>query len=361
MRRVTHEAGPPVNSGAVAGGGGYWQSLRSVPMSPGDAEGIDLRALVYDRFGTADELRIDEVERPAPGPGEVLVRVHAASLNSWDVDNLFGRPKVLFLFQSRPKLRVLGADMSGIVEAVGEGVTAFRPGDGVMGDISECRWGGFADYAVACTRALILKPVDMNFIEAAALPQAGLLAWQAMRDWPMGPGKRVLINGGGGGVGTFALRLASARGAHVTGVDSATKAGLMRDCGADETIDYRQQDYTSAPARFDFILDMVAHRPARAYRRALKPGGRFSVVGGGLGRILAVALTGRLFAGREDRQLSVLVLRPNGPDIEELTRLHAEGVRPEIGHVMPLEQGPEAFRMLAAGEARGKIVLEIAR
>lgn len=258
-----------------------------------------MRAVVCSAYGMPEQLRLTEVARPVPKAGEVLIRVKAASLNSWDWDLLRGQPFLVRLGGLlRPPYPILGADVAGVVEAAGEGVTRFAVGDAVFGDLSGANWGGFAEYVAAPEAALAAIPAGVSFEAAAATPQAGLLAWQGLR-WKgeVQPGDKVLINGGGGGAGTFAIQLAKRAGAEVTGVDRAEKAELMRSVGADRVIDYAVTDYTAEGERYDLILDMVAARPLAHYRRALSPRSRFVMVGGKTSTILTVALGDDIEAG----------------------------------------------------------------
>lgn len=238
-----------------------------------------MRAVVYDRYGPPEQvLRLEDVDQPPVGEHDVLVRVRAASVNSWDCDNLLGRPLLSRAGWgiSRPRHRVLGADVAGDVVAVGGSVTRFRPGDQVFGDLSGSGWGGFAEFASAREDALERKPPELGYEQAAAMPQAGVMALQAVgRDaGRRAMARRVLVNGAGGGVGTFAIQLARASGADVTGVDSTAKLDLMRSLGAETVIDYTSEDLGSLPDRFDLIVDVIARRSMSVYRRLLAPGGR---------------------------------------------------------------------------------------
>ena len=199
-----------------------------------------MKAIVYERYGSPDDLELKDVEKPVPRDNEVLVQVHAASVNSWDWEQLIGTLQGRLGGPFRPKNKILGADIAGRVEAVGKDVTKFMPGDEVFGDLSACGWGGFAEYVCAAENALVLKPAAMSFEQAAAIPQAGLLALQGLRDTgKIRQGQKVLINGAGGGVGSFAIQIAKMHGTEVTGVDSAEKQDAMREFGADHVIDYR--------------------------------------------------------------------------------------------------------------------------
>ena len=218
-----------------------------------------MKAIVCTKYGSPDVLQLKEVAKPIPEDNEVLVEVHAASVNDWDWGLLRGKPFLnrLLFGLLKPKIKILGSDIAGRVEAVGRNVKQFQPGDEVFGDISGCGWGGFAEYVCARENALALKPASMTFEEAAAVPQAAVLALQGLRDkGQIQPGQKVLINGAGGGVGTFAVQIAKSFGAEVTGVDSTRKLDMVRSIGADHVIDYTQEDFTQSGQRYDLILDV---------------------------------------------------------------------------------------------------------
>jgi NADPH:quinone reductase-like Zn-dependent oxidoreductase len=323
-----------------------------------------MNAVVYDTYGSPDLLRLEEIDQPKPGDDDVMVRVHAASVNSWDWDNLRGalpaRAAGWGLF--RPKHRVLGADIAGRVEAVGKNVRRFRPGDEVFGDLCECGWGGFAEYACASENALALKPRGTTFEQAAAIPQAGGMALQGVRDYGrIQAGQKVLINGAGGGVGTFAIQLAKARGAEVTGVDNAKKLDLMRSLGADHVIDYTTQDFARGGQRYDVILDVTAHRSMVDYARALSPTGVYVVFGGETARILQLLLVGSwLTLTRSRKKMMILIYRPN-QNLECWNELFESGqVRPVIDRTYPLRDTAAALRRLGEGNVL-KVVVTVSR
>ena len=247
-----------------------------------------MKAVVYERYGAPDVLRVEDVPIPAPATGQVRVKVAATSVNLSDWEGLRGSPAYARIGGLRlPAHRTLGSDIAGVVDEVGEGVTRFRPGDEVYGD-NLAMMGGFAEYALAPESTLALKPVQLTFAEASTIPQAGAIALQGMQS--VVGGSRVLINGAGGGSGSFAIQLAKRLGAHVTGVDNATKQDFMRMVGADEVVDYRLDDFTRTAQPYDFILDLVAHRSVFALRRALAPAAPIvrRWVGAALLRVLTV-------------------------------------------------------------------------
>jgi NADPH:quinone reductase-like Zn-dependent oxidoreductase len=289
----------------------------------------------------------------------VLVRVHAASLNEWDWSALHGRPWInRFIFGlSKPSRQILGTDIAGIVERVGAKITRFKPGDAVMGDLSGT-WGAFADFVCARELQLRPKPEGLSFEQAAALPQAGLLAWQALRDFKLlTPGKSLLINGAGGGVGTFAIQIAKSRGVHVIAVDAPAKMAALRALGADEVIDYTRDDFTTHTARYDHILDVRTTRPLRAYAHALKQDGVYVTVGGDLDRLFQIYLTGSWRSRSSRKHLRLLALQAN-EGLDELCAMFASGVlKPVIDRTFPLPKTADAFRHYGTAPFVGKIVV----
>jgi NADPH:quinone reductase-like Zn-dependent oxidoreductase len=321
-----------------------------------------MRAWIFSKYGGPDGLIFGNLPRPEPEANEALIKVEAASLNSWDWELLRGVPfanrAVFGLF--RPKrINVLGCDVAGIVEATGKDVTTLKPGDAVYGDLSGGRWGGFAEYTCGREDQLVLKPAQMSFVDAAAMPQAGVLALQGLRDVGMvKAGQRVLLNGAGGGVGTQGLQLAKHWGAQVTCVDHGDKLQLLEHLGADRVIDYTQEDFTSAPEAYDVVLDVVTNRPASHYRRVLSPGGCLVMVGGEVPRMTRLALWNLVSSGVTHKRLALLLHKPNPKDLEELSRLYVAGrLKPVIGARYPIEDVPEALASLGGGKALGKLVI----
>ena len=320
-----------------------------------------MKAVVYSRYGPPETLRLADVAKPVPADDEVLIKIHAVSVNRSDWEGLIGEPlyaRLGGLF--RPSRPILGSDIAGRVESVGKAHAQFRPGDAVFGDILG-RLGGFAEYVCARGNALTLKPAGLTFAQAAALPQAAVIALQGIRDkGRIQPGQRILINGAGGGAGAFALQLAKLTGAEVTGVDNAGKLDFMRGLGADHVIDYAREDYTAGGERYDFILDLVAYRSAFAYARALRPGGSFYVVGGSAATLLQVVLLGPLIRRVRGKRVGVLMVRPNRADLIAAAELVQTGrLNPMIDRRYPLSQVPEALRYLGDGHAQGKLVIDV--
>ena len=320
-----------------------------------------MKAMVYDRFGPPDVLKLKELQIPVPGENEVLLKIHAASINSWDWDLLRGKPVLSRIDGGvfRPGHRILGCDVAGTVMTAGAGVVRLKPGDEVFGDLSGGGWGGFAEYACASADMLALKPPRLSFQQAAAIPQAAVLALQGLRfAGELSHGQSLLINGAGGGVGTFAVQMARHLGAEVTGVDRGIKLDTLNSLGADYVIDYTREDFTRGGRRYDKIIDVTAVRSPFEYRRSLNPGGVAAVIGGTTGSIFATLLLGPL-AGKAGRNRIGLVLhRPNLGDLEYCTELWGKGkVVPVIDTVFPLSEAAEAFCRFGTGDAIGKIVI----
>ncbi|KGE20271.1 alcohol dehydrogenase [Paenibacillus wynnii] len=321
-----------------------------------------MTAMVYDTYGLPEVLRLEKVDVPAPQDHEVLIEIHAASVNSWDWDLLRGKPYITRLGSLRkPRYRILGADIAGRVVAVGAAATRFRPGDEVFGDLSGCGWGGFAEYVCASEEALTPKPAGLSFEQAAAIPQAAVLALQGMRDkGNLQKGHRVLINGCGGGVGTFAVQYAKWIGAEVTGVDSTGKLDMLRVIGADYVLDYTKVDFTASGLKYDLILDVVGNRSVVALKRALKSGGTYVMVGGSIHRILLALLAAPLSAWLERKTIALLVHKPNHEDQMVWKALVEAGqVVPVIDRQYPLSDTAQALRDLGEGRAKGKIVVSM--
>ncbi|HEY8544375.1 MAG TPA: NAD(P)-dependent alcohol dehydrogenase [Acidimicrobiales bacterium] len=315
-----------------------------------------MKAVVQDRYGGPEVLRVEDVPVPEPGPGQVRVKVAATSVNLSDWEGLVGSPGYARLGGLRaPRRPTPGSDIAGWVDAVGEGVTGFAVGDEVYGDNLGLK-GGFAELAVAPATALAPKPEGLSFAEASTIPQAGPIALQGTA--AAAPGMRVLVNGGGGGSGSFAIQLARRAGAHVTAVDNAAKLDFMRSVGAHEVIDHRAQDFTRGRPGYHLILDLVAHRSVFAYRRALAPGGRYLCVGGSVRALLRI-LTGGFVVGRlTARRMGVLVVRAGPERFAPLADLCVAGhVKIHIDRTYPLEETAAALTRVGTGAALGKVVV----
>jgi len=315
-----------------------------------------VKAVVYDRYGGPDVLRLDDVPTPSPGAGEVLVRVEATSVNLSDWECLRGSPAYARIGGLRsPARRTLGSDIAGKVEAVGDGVTRFRAGDEVYGDNLALK-GGFAEYVVAPASVLAHKPSALTFAQASTVPQGGAIALQGTR-WAR-PGARVLVNGAGGGSGAFAVQLAKRAGAHVTGVDNDRKLDFMRSVGADEVLDHTTDDFTRTSRPYDLVLDLVAHRSVLAYRRAVSRGGRYRCVGGSVGTLLRVLTVGSLVGTLSGRSLGVLAVKQGPAHFEPLAELCVEGeVAIHVDRTFTLDEVPAALAHVGEGRALGKVVV----
>ena len=322
-----------------------------------------MKAIVYSEYGSPDVLQVKEVERPIPKDDEVLVKVHAASINSWDWDMLTGRPFEYRLFSGilKPtKTNILGSDIAGRIEAVGRNIKQFHPGDNVFGDLSSGSWGGFAEYVCARESEVKLKPASMTFEEAAATPQASILALQGLNEKSeILPGQRILINGAGGGVGTFAIQMAKSYGAEVTGVDSTGKLEMMSSLGADYVIDYTKEDFTKNGKSYDLILDVKTDRSVFDYWRALNYNGIYITVGGRSIRILQLVFVGSLISMIGSKQLTLIMHNPN-KDLNTIKELFESGkIQPVVDRCFPLNETAEAFQYYGEGHFKGKIVITV--
>lgn len=321
-----------------------------------------MKAVVMKRYGPPEVLALRDVATPTPKPDEVMVRVHAASVNDWDWALLHGVPLATRMLSGlfTPKVQIIGCDIAGRVEAVGADVKAFRPGDEVYGDLCQCGFGAFAEYACAPEEGLIHKPARMSFEQAAAIPQAGMLAVQGLIDvGRIQPGQTLLLNGAGGGVGTFALQIARLFQADVTVVDKASKLEMLRAMGADHAIDYRQEDFTKTRKRYDLVLDAKSSRSPFAYARALNPGGAYVTVGGDISRLLQTLVLGPLIRRMYGKQTRVVALKPN-KDLAYMNTLFEAGtLEPVIDGLYDLADTAKAFRRFGTGEHRGKIIVTL--
>lgn len=317
-----------------------------------------MKAIVYEKYGTPDVLQLKEAAKPVPGEDEVLVKVHAASINDWDLGLLYGDFINRMLNGLRkPRRNILGSDIAGKIETVGKKVKRFKAGDDVYGDLSG-QWGGFAEYVCAPEKSLSLKPAAMSFEEAAAIPQAAMLAVQGLIDkGKIKQAQKVLINGAGGGVGTFAIQIAKLYGAEVTGVDKATKLEMLRSIGFDHVIDYTKEDFTKNGKAYDLILDAKTNRSAFDYTRSLNRNGVYVTVGGSIGHLLQVLILAPLIRMIQSKHLRIVALKPN-KDLAFMNDLFEKGkVRTVIDGPYRLDQLGEAFRHFAKADHKGKIVI----
>ncbi len=320
-----------------------------------------MKAIVYTKYGGPDVLVATEVATPAPADDEMLVKIHAVSVNRSDWEGLTGKPfYARFGGLLRPFQPILGSDVAGRVEMVGRAYPQFQPGDAVFGEMADYH-GGFAEYVCTRGKAWALKPAGLTFEQAAAIPQAGVIAVQGIRDkGQVQPGQHVLINGAGGGAGSFAVQLAKLYGAEVTGVDNTGKLDFIRSLGADHVIDYAREDFTKTGQQYDMILDLIAHRSVFAYQRALKPNGRYFAVGGSLGTLLQILLLGPWIRRNTDKHIHVLAVHRNQQDLVFMTELCESGkVITVIDRRYALSEVPEALRYLGQGHVRGKVVITV--
>jgi NADPH:quinone reductase-like Zn-dependent oxidoreductase len=323
-----------------------------------------MKAIVLTRYGPPEVLRLEDIEKPEPGAGEVLVKVRATAVNDWDWCFVRGKPRIYRLMMGlfRPKVSVLGVEVAGTIEAVGDGATRFRSGDDVYGDISGAGLGGFAEYVCVAEDALVPKPPRMSFEQAAAIPHAAGLALQGLVDvGGIQRGDRVLINGAGGGVGTLAVQIAKQRGAaEVTGVDSGQKLDMMRGMGFDHVIDYTREDFTRNGQRYDLILDTKTNRSPFSYLRSLTPEGRYVTVGGDVPHLLQLLCLGpmiRRFGKKDER---IVALRPN-KDLHVINDLFTgSGLELVIDGPYTLSEVPRAVARFGEARHLGKVVITVA-
>jgi NADPH:quinone reductase-like Zn-dependent oxidoreductase len=322
-----------------------------------------MKAIVHHQYGSPDVLKLEEVAVPTPTDDEVLIKVHAVSINGSDWEGLRGKPLYARLGGlRRPNNKVLGSDIAGRVEIAGKNIRQFQPGDEVFGEMPSYR-GGFAEYVCVPEKALARKPARLTFEEAAAIPQGAVIALQGIRDQgQVRPGQSVLINGAGGSAGTFAVQLAKYYGAEVTGVDNTEKLDFIRSLGADHVIDYTRVDFTKNGKQYDMILDVIAHRSVFAYKRSLRPNGSYFMVGGSVATMFQMLLLGAWIRKTTGRKIRLLVVQRNQKDLAFMTELCATGkIIPVIDRRYPLSEVPEALRYVGEGHAKGKVVIEVSK
>jgi NADPH:quinone reductase-like Zn-dependent oxidoreductase len=321
-----------------------------------------MKAMVYTEFGPPEVLQLREVEKPSPGDNEVLINVHASSVTYGDLSAVKGEPFMIrfSLGFRRPKYQILGKDVAGRVEEVGKSVNGFAPGDEVFGDLSQCYWGAYAEYVTASESALVKKPHNMSFEQAAAVPESAVVALQGLRDiGKVRPGQKVLVNGASGGIGTFAIQIAKSFGAEVTGVCSTRNCDLVRSIGADHTVDYMQEDFTQSGGRYDLIIATAGYRSLFDYKRALKPGGRYVATGGSMAQVFQPMLLGPWlsFGGVK---MNSLAMKPKVQDLTFVKELIERGeVRSVIDRTFPLDKLADAMNYYAQGHSQGKVVITV--
>ena len=322
-----------------------------------------MKAIVNTTYGSPDVLQLKEVEKPATRDYEVLVKVHAASAAAGDWHLLRAKPFLMRFTYGllKPKHKILGAAVAGQVEAVGSNVTQFQPGDEVFGNLSECGFGAFAEYVSVPENALAMKPTRLTFEEAATVPVSAITALQGLRDQGhIQPGQKVLINGASGGVGTFAVQIAKAFGTEVTAVCSTRNVDMMRSLGAEQVIDYMQEDFTKNGQQYDLILAANGYHPISAYQHALSPQGRYVMSGGSMPQMFQAMLLGPWLSRKGSQKMGNLLAKPNQSDLIFMKELIEAGkVVPEIDRCYPLSETAEAIRYLEKGHARGKVVITV--
>jgi NADPH:quinone reductase-like Zn-dependent oxidoreductase len=325
-----------------------------------------MKAIVSTKYGL-DGLKLEEIQKPTPGDNEVLVEVHASSVNYNNLARVIGKPFLARLMGTgflKPKHKIPGSDIAGRVEAVGSNAKQFKPGDEVFGMLS---WDAFAEYVCVPESALALKPANLPFAEAAAVPEAALVALQGLRNLGrIQPGQKVLIYGASGGNGTFAVQIAKSFGTEVTGVCSTRNLDLVRSLGADHVIDYTKEDFTRNGQRYDLILATAGYRSIFDYRRALSPKGVYVVTGGSMSgpramaQIYEVLLLGRLITMTGSNKTGILTLRRSQPDLVFIKELIEAGkLKPVIDRRYPLSEAAEALRYYGEGHSRGKVVITV--
>jgi NADPH:quinone reductase-like Zn-dependent oxidoreductase len=323
-----------------------------------------MKAFIYEKYGPPDVLELREIEKPKPKENEILIKIIAASVNAYDWHIMKADPFFMRLMGSglfKPKNNILGVDIAGIVEAVGENAGKLNPGDEIYGDVSGGGGGGFAEYVCVSEKTVTHKPASLSFEEAAAVPLAAITALQGLRDHgQIKSGQQVLINGASGGVGTFAVQIAKSYDTEVTAVCSTGKMDMVRSLGADQVIDYTREDFTKSGKTYDLIFAANGNRSVFAYSRALKPNGIYVVAGGSMSQFIQTALLGPFISMMGKKKIKSFVARPNQDDLNIMTELIESGkVKPLIDRRYPFSQLPDAIRYVDEGHAIGKVVINI--
>ncbi len=320
-----------------------------------------MKAIVSKRYGSPEKLQLKEVERPVPKDNECLIKVHASSINAADFEIQRGSIITRMKGPLRPKYKIPGSDVAGTIEAVGISVNQFQPGDEIVGDLFYAGFGAFAEYVCVPENVLTIKPASMTFEQVATYPQAAIIALQSLRGGrQIKPGDRVLINGAGGGMGTFGVQIAKSYGAEVTGVDSTKKLDMLLSIGADHVLDYTLEDYTKTGQQYDLIVDTVANRSISDYKRALCSDGMFVMIGGSRSALFRAAIIAPLTMRKESKKIGInWWSQPyNKEDMDFLAELFDAGkVVPVIDRCCPLSEVPEALKYLEDGHVIGKVVI----
>ena len=320
-----------------------------------------MKAIVYSQYGSFDVLKYKEVEKPTPKDNEVLVKINASSVNYGNLLIVKGKPFLARPFYGllKPKHTIPGGDMAGVVEAVGINVKQFKPGDEVFGDLASYGWGAFAEYVSAPENALVIKPANISFGEAAAVPMAAVTALQGLRDkGKIKSGQKVLINGASGGVGMFAVQIAKSFGAEVTGVCSTRNLNIVRSIGADYVIDYTKEDFTKKEKCYDLIHAANGYHPISAYKRVLSPNGIYVMTGGSGPQMFEAMTLGPWISMAGSKKMGNVLKKTSREDLIFLKELLETGkVKPIIDRCYKLSEVPEAFRYLEEGHSQGKVII----
>ena len=321
-----------------------------------------MKAVVYRSYGPPTVLKLEEIPKPTPTDNEILIKIDAVSINGSDRENLIGKPLYTrFGGLRRPKQQILGSDIAGRVEFVGKNISEFKVGDEVFGEIPGYH-GGFAEYVCTSGRTMIHKPANLTFAQAAAIPQAGIIAYKGLYEkGNVQHGQQVLINGAGGSAGSFAIQLAKLYGAEVTGVDSRDKLPFLRSLGADHVIDYAEEDFTKNGKQYDLILEVIGHRSVFAYRRSLNQNGTLFFVGGSARTLFQLLIIGPLIKRISGKNLQLLAVPQTRKDLQAISALCEAGqVTPAIDRIYSsLHEAPEALKYVGEGKAKGKVVITI--
>lgn len=329
-------------------------------MNANTTKRLEMKAIVFNQYGTPDVLKLANVPAPTPKDDQVLIRVLAASVNSADYRLLSGPiPRLMGFGLFRPNNKIMGADIAGRIEAVGKNVTRFKVGDEVFGDISTA-FGGFAEYACARESVLVKKPTNLTYEQAAAVPMASVTALQGLRKGGIKPGDHVAVVGASGGVGTFAVQIAKTIGAEVTAISSTKKLERLCSLGADHVVDYTREDFTRMGRRYDLILAVNGYRPLAEYRRALKPQGTYVMAGGTGNQLTEAIMMGPLVSRRGGQTVTSLMASPSADDLAFVAGLIEAGkVTPVIERTYALEETAEAVQHVGIGHAAGKVIIRV--
>lgn len=321
-----------------------------------------MRALVYTKYGSPEVLQLKEIAKPTPKENEVLVKIHATAVNDYDWSMIRGKPYLYRLLYGilKPKHQIPGMELAGTIEALGTNADSFKIGDAVYGDISEYGFGSFAEYVCINEKALTLKPIKMSFEEAASIPHAAMLAVQGLLDiGRLQKGQKILINGAGGGMGTFALQIAKLYDAEVTGVDTGDKLKMMKELGFDYIIDYKKKDFTKNKQGYDLILDAKTTRSTFRYLKSLNPNGKYVTVGGYLNRLIPIIILKPWISVFSNKRVHIVALKPN-KDLEYINEIFTAGkIKPVIDGPYELSEVPGLIQYFGEGEHIGKITIKV--